>query len=715
MKQIFTSVVFLFIYLPGFSQAHFNSNTNGDWDNPATWLLISGSSSTNYPVAGDSVIILNTHAVQVNVSSQCQSLTVKGGASLNFNIAGSGITVTNNVLITEASALNLTAGNLTITGNLTVNQASVLTQNGGVISTIGLIFITSPSAAGTTLLDVNAGLFNCVGGMTVSGTTATRIAEISIGASAVNVAGALTTITANAKIIFTGNGTLTLAGIITIPNAASFTAGNGRVIYVGIPGTNQTVSPLTYNRLVITGVGNGSKTISGPVVVTDTLTLLSDTLQLTGSGTLTLNNNATIVKTAGTLLAAPIFIGQADILYNNVLRDTTGFEMPVAANVLRNLFISNVSGVKLGADVTVNNQLSLQNGELFTDNFILNITNASGGITTDPAINRINGYVNGKINRSIGASTGVRIFPFGIGSIQGYREFKIEYTTAPTVTGILSVQHFNVMATAQSGLPLIDAAVTITTVAPYYWQADALSGLSGGIYNITLTAESTPGVTVFSTLRIIKRPTAGGNWILDGIAGANAGTNSAPVVVRNGMSNFSQFTIGGNSSNPLPLALLSFTGAAQNGEVLLKWETSNEINSAYFSIQRSNDGINFTEAGKVFAYSNAALINNYKYSEKNLAAGNYYYRLKITDNNGRFTLSNIVLVKLTKDARVFVYPVLFGTEINITGISKQPIHLFNTAGQLIKTLQQGVNNVSEVRTGLYFVVTGNATVKIVKQ
>jgi hypothetical protein len=250
--------------------------------------------------------------------------------------------------------------------------------------------------------------------MTITATTipAGRIAEIKIGNSTVNIFGTLTTISTNAKISFTAAGSLTLAGIITIPNPLSFSAGNGRVVYIGIPGANQTIAPLTYNRLVITGIGNGAKTINGSVVVTDSLVLLSDTLVVNNPGILTLNNNATIVKTAGKLLSAPVFSGQADVVYNNVLRDTTGLEMPVAANVLRNLIINNIAGIKLGAAVTLNNKLTLQNGELFTDNFLFTITNAAGGVTTDPAIERINGYVNGKNKQNYRYNCRNKNFPF---------------------------------------------------------------------------------------------------------------------------------------------------------------------------------------------------------------------------------------------------------------------------------------------------------------
>ena len=715
MSKYLLLIIFTATISTCFGQGFFTSNASGNWNNAANWTLAGGTSSLNYPVAGDSVIIQNAHSIQVVGNTQCQSLTIKGAAQLSITSTTSFLTVTNDLLITETSITDITAGLLTVTGNLTINQKSTATQTGGAFSVIGLVFINAPSTStGNTTLNVDAGAFSCLGGMTVTATTlpAGRIAETKIGNSAVTVVGALTTISANAKITFTGNGALTLAGIITITNPLSFTAGNGRVVYVGIPGANQTISPLTYNRLVITGIGNGSKTISGNVIVTDSLTLLTDTLIISGSGSLTLNNNATIVKTAGKLLSVPSFLGQIDILYNDVQKDTTGPEMPTTATVLRNLFINNIAGVKLANSITVNNQLSLQNGELFTDNFILNISNPSGGTISDPAINRTNGYINGKINRAIGAGTGVRIFPFGIGTLQGYREYKIDFTTAPTVAGTLSVQHFNAPAPTQSGLPISDAGTIISNTQPYYWQADALNGLTGGTYNLILTAEGSSGLTDYTAARMVKRSSAGASWVLNGTAGTNAGTNNAPVVLRNGMSNFSQFAIGFNTGT-LPLTLLSLTGTATNSGILLQWKTSNEINTAFFDIEKSTDGIDFNAMGKVYASSINSVENTYRYLEKNLPNGIYYFRLKMVDKDGRFTYSPVISVTLRNTKQLLVYPTVTNSFINIT--LGNEIYLYNSAGSFMKRIYNGLNNISDLPNGLYILRNSETSVKIIKQ
>lgn len=722
MRLLFT-FIFLGFFLGSRSQAVFSSISSGDWNNPSSWTLVSGTTSSNYPVAGDSAVITNGNSIAVNVNSQVKSVSIINGSSLHLNVSAvlSVLNISNELLLINASSLTVDVGSLTITGNVTINSASTITQNQGLITVLGLISLVAPSGSttpntGTSLIYVDGGAFSCAGGLTLTSlANATRIAELRIGGGAVNIAGLLATSTANAKINFSGTGILSIAGIVTIPFTSSFTAGLGKVIYVGIPGSNQTVAPLSYYRLAITGVGNGIKQINGSVTVADTLQLLTDTLAINAGGTLQMNNATTLVRTAGFLNNAPTFSGVVDLIYNDVTKDTTGAEMPVSTTVLRNLTINDIQGIKLGANTTVNNKLTLQNGPLFTDIFSFDISNTLGGATTDPAIDRTNGYVVGKINRAIGTSTGIRTFPLGVTAINGYRAFDIDFTTAPTAAGKLGVEHFNTSATNQSGLPLTDGAVTLINVAKMYWQADALNGLTGGTYTATLTAEGISGVTDFTSLRIIKRPSAGGAWTLNGNAGTNSGTNTAPIVVRNTMTGFSQFTIAGNAANPLPVSLLSFTGKTVNASNVIEWTTAQESNNNYFNILNSKDGINFTVIGKVKSKGNSAVAQSYSFIHSDPGKQINYYRLQQVDADDEYSFSNIIRLQNNGMSPVKIYPTITTAILTIENVTGSSIRLYNSNGQCLGSLLPGNNNISSLPAGLYFIKVDEAGFKIIKQ
>ena len=77
---IFRTIVLIFIIfqsIDGRGQPGvFTSNSGvGTWNNAATWTLVSGTSTLNYPVAGDNAIITNGATISVS-GSTCRNLLV---------------------------------------------------------------------------------------------------------------------------------------------------------------------------------------------------------------------------------------------------------------------------------------------------------------------------------------------------------------------------------------------------------------------------------------------------------------------------------------------------------------------------------------------------------------------------------------------------------------------------------------------------------------
>lgn len=105
----------------------------------------------------------------------------------------------------------------------------------------------------------------------------------------------------------------------------------------------------------------------------------------------------------------------------------------------------------------------------------------------------------------------------------------------------------------------------------------------------------------------------------------------------------------------IPLSLLSFNAGLENGKAILWWATTNEINAAYFEIEKSSDGINFSIAGTVAA-KNGSGNNSYTFSDANPLSSNTYYRLKMIDKDGQYKYSNTVLLRIKAIAQLSVYP-----------------------------------------------------------
>ena len=101
------------------------------------------------------------------------------------------------------------------------------------------------------------------------------------------------------------------------------------------------------------------------------------------------------------------------------------------------------------------------------------------------------------------------------------------------------------------------------------------------------------------------------------------------------------------ASGALPVDLSSFSLRTQNNLPLLLWTTETELNTDYFSIRRSTNGINFEEIGKVAATGNSSTEKKYSFLDDKIPTGiNYvYYALATVDNDGKSQLSSIIVYK----------------------------------------------------------------------
>ena len=85
-------------------------------------------------------------------------------------------------------------------------------------------------------------------------------------------------------------------------------------------------------------------------------------------------------------------------------------------------------------------------------------------------------------------------------------------------------------------------------------EVTAGDGLAGGQYTATVDAGSFAPISNIANIRLAKRADGASPWALDG----TPGTNSGSLVVRTGMSGFSQFGIVGDSGQvPVGLTALS--------------------------------------------------------------------------------------------------------------------------------------------------------------
>lgn len=132
------------------------------------------------------------------------------------------------------------------------------------------------------------------------------------------------------------------------------------------------------------------------------------------------------------------------------------------------------------------------------------------------------------------------------------------------------------------------------------------------------------------------------------------------------VKDFSEFWLnnGGLGNNQaLPVELISFTVKKNlNNDIDLDWITASENNTARFEIElaKGNDAYSsnhFVKIGEVKSTGNSTSEKQYQFTDKEIdKAGVRYYRLKMVDNDGRFTYSEIRAVIIEEEVKWQVYP-----------------------------------------------------------
>ncbi len=143
------------------------------------------------------------------------------------------------------------------------------------------------------------------------------------------------------------------------------------------------------------------------------------------------------------------------------------------------------------------------------------------------------------------------------------------------------------------------------------------------------------------------------------------------------VSNTASYTIPvtAPSLSTLPVSIASFTGSLNGKIAQLNWQTSQEINSSYFELQRSNDGNRFEPIATVTAKGFSTIAANYQsnddlnfYTDKNV-----FYRLKMVDIDGKFAYSATVLLKTngTVVSKLNIWPNPFMSQLNANYVAEK--------------------------------------------
>jgi len=297
--------------------------------------------------------------------------------------------------------------------------------------------------------------------------------------------------------------------------------------------------------------------------------------------------------------------------------------------------INNSAGVILNTFITVLGKIDFVNGLFNTT--ALNLLTMGAGSTVAGASNA--SYVNGPLKK-----VGNTNFTFPIGKANGLVPIRISNFVGGTVTDEFTAEYIRANGNALGGIT--DGFIDHVSYCEY-WDLDLDNGAPTVDITLFWNANNTCGggayITSLPELEVAHFD--GLNWDASSTGfSAKNGTPFVGDITWPAVSVFSPFTFASITAgdNPLPITINYFNGAKQNGNHLLNWKvTCFNTPSATLELERSTDGRNYSSIYSIFATA-VRCQQPFAHTDLAPAKGTNYYRLKMTDADGKVSYSSIV-------------------------------------------------------------------------
>jgi subtilisin-like proprotein convertase family protein len=344
-----------------------------------------------------------------------------------------------------------------------------------------------------------------------------------------------------------------------------------------------------------------------------------------------------------------------------------------------NLIMNNTSSTGttlLDTQITINNATTFTSGRLYTSE-AYRVNYIAGSSTSVAAANS---YIVGWARK-----TGNTAFEFPLGNDDGIgNQFAAPMRFTPT-SGSAVTDHFTATyrrITPNTGSPNdatnVNTGVGLNT-APYpiltkeasinnvsnreYWILERTNGAAIGTVHLSYEQVRSGGTSLPAELLVCRWNKGTPIWENKGNGGiSSSGGFTYVQSTAAAFTAFSPVTLGSTSRfNVLPVTWINFNAIRQNENANLSWETQAEVNNSHFVIERSFDGINFSEIGKVMGSGNSSTNKTYTFVDRNIirmGSNVLYYRIKQVDNDGQSSYTQIrtVMVEQLTEATFKVYP-----------------------------------------------------------
>ena len=182
----------------------------------------------------------------------------------------------------------------------------------------------------------------------------------------------------------------------------------------------------------------------------------------------------------------------------------------------------------------------------------------------------------------------------------------------------------------------------------------------------------------------------------------NDGTIVYPFTVSSdpASSSLNRFTIIMAPATVLAVSCTKFNASLIGNKVDIIWSTSCEVGATDFVIEKSADGVRFSQFATVAA-KNIATGANYQVFDLQPFNGKNFYRIRSNDKAGHFTYTSIALIQLNGKKDIQVIPTIidnkhFTLTFNHQALGKYNVSLSNVSGQQV--FQTTVSNTGVIST-----------------
>ncbi len=176
-----------------------------------------------------------------------------------------------------------------------------------------------------------------------------------------------------------------------------------------------------------------------------------------------------------------------------------------------------------------------------------------------------------------------------------------------------------------------------------------------------------------------------------------------------------------SSSVVIPVEMTNFDATTINNTVKLNWLTASERNNAYFDVERSANGRDWSKIGQVKGGGTSTKTTKYTFSDETPLPTVNYYRLNQVDNDGKSSYSPTISVNIKGNGKQFsVFPNPAHDRLNVVSDhfdTEGSVEFFDLSGRLVKTVRSNSTelDISNLAVGLYQIRLLNKTGAAVNQ